>query len=138
VRFKVYIAISALFASLALVGVGAPVAAQASTPTITTLNGYPVYCYGPGEQFTVQTTGVHIKSTPNGSNVYSISKGALFDSNWRETNCGGLSGWYLLVTVNQYGGQYWVEGWNNAAGSQRGWVGSAYLLFKKYCNSKGC
>lgn len=161
-RFRVYIAIPALSAALALLGLVAPVAAQASAastaPTAqlrqgannlasilsgmtldgtTYVDGYQVYCYSPGEQFTVNADNIHIRSAPDGSILYSIAKGAHFDSNWHLT-CGGFTTWYLLVTVEQYGGQQWVHGWSHADPSHVGWVGGAYLWFNKYCTSNGC
>lgn len=149
-RFRAYIAIPALSAALALVGLAGPVAAQARTVPIAQsgqgatssptfyASGYQVYCYSPGAEYTVNADNIHIRSTPDGAIAYSIAKGAHFDSNWYESNCGGISGHFLLVTVEQYGGQQWVHGWAHANSSHVGWVGGAYLWWYKNCNNNGC
>jgi hypothetical protein len=88
-------------------------------------------------QYVVVADNIHIRATPNGSILYNISKGAYFDSVWHVT-CSGVTSWYELYTIDQYGGTQWLKGWSHAHPSHVGWVGGAYLIFRKYCDRNGC
>jgi hypothetical protein len=154
-RFRAYIAISASAAALALVGLAAPVASQpriapsaqlrqyasnshANKPRISHINNIPLLCSVPGESYTVTTNNINIRTEPaGGSVVASIPRGAWFDSNWL-VDCAGLTTHYLLGTEYQYSGQQWVKGWRHSDSSQKGYVGSAWLAFRKFCTATGC
>ena len=144
-RLRACIAIPALSAALALVGLAVPGAAQASTaapatqlrpPPTATINSVQVACYRPS-QYVVIASGIHIRATPNGKILYSLAKGAYVDSIWH-AKCSGVTSWYELYTADQYGGQLWLHGWSNAIPSHKGWIGGAYLTFRKYCTKNGC
>jgi hypothetical protein len=151
-RFRTRIAIPALFAALALAGLVAPGAAQARTvpaaapatqlgqdaasPLTTTIDGIQIGCYRPS-QYVVVANNIHIRATPNGTILYGISNGAYFDSVWHVT-CSGITSWYELYTIDQYNGQQWLKGWSHANPSHVGWIGGAYVIFRKYCDRYGC
>ncbi|MGH3403331.1 MAG: hypothetical protein ACRDRJ_12675 [Streptosporangiaceae bacterium] len=92
-----------------------------------TVNGVSLTCTTPNQQFAVNASHIHIRSTPDGTVAYSISQGALYDSDWYFASSPGE---YYCVTKNKYGGQYWVYGYSNATPSHIGYVGLNYLNAK--------
>jgi hypothetical protein len=151
-RLRTYIVIPALAAALALAVVVTPVPSQArSTPTppiplsvhlwqnprVQTVR-FTLFCTVPGEEYTVQNTGINIRSAPAGGTVIAkIPKGALFDSNLA-VNCGGIQTRANIGTEEQIAGQQWVEGFRHCCPGQRGYVGRGWLAFRKFCNINGC
>jgi hypothetical protein len=71
--------------------------------------------------FNVNADGIHIKNSPDGTNVDSISKTALFDSGADDTFS------EPFCYSSEVAGQNWVLGFANAHPGHYGWVGCEYL-----------
>lgn len=99
-----------------------------ATMTVT-INNTAYDCFYPGIIYSVDTTGIHIRATPDGSIEASIGDGRWFDSSWITTSGDGP---YHCITNADVAGQQWVLGFPNYNSGITGYVGLDYLYFVKY------
>ena len=94
----------------------APAAAAVSYATNThqAVPAFTTTCVDQNVQFVVNATMIHIKSAPDSTDLYTISKTAFFDS-------------FPLCYSSNVAGQHWVYGFSNAHTGHVGWVGCEYL-----------
>jgi hypothetical protein len=83
------------------------------------------HCIQPGSRYTVALTGIHIKASPNGANLYTIAKGRTFYSTNSSTN---RRGW-ACTSDSLFNHTIWIYGENAAFPSQQGWVGTNYMTY---------
>lgn len=93
-----------------------------------TIDNEPYDCFYPGIIYSIDTTGIHVRATPDGSVEASIGEGRWFDSSFTADG----NGPYHCITESDYAGQQWVLGFPNYNSSIIGYVGLDYLYFVKY------
>jgi hypothetical protein len=98
-----------------------------ATMTVT-IDNTTVDCFYPGAIYSVATTGIHVRATPDGSSEASIGDGRWFDSSFTDNG----NGPYHCITASDVAGQQWVLGFPNYNSSIIGYVGLDYLYFVKY------
>jgi hypothetical protein len=85
-------------------------------------------CFYPGVIYSVDTTGINVRGTPDGSIEAPIGEGRWFDS---DLDISG-EGPYHCITDGDVAGQQWVLGYPNYNSNIEGYVGLDYLYFVKY------
>jgi hypothetical protein len=121
---KSLLAASALLVPLASIAV-VPAAQASTTPVLhggAASPNYPSDCVdtAPAVKWSVNATGIHIKSGPNGTNRDSISESATFISDT-------LHGSIYVTCYAPAAGQFWVYGESQAKPNEYGWIGCDYL-----------
>jgi hypothetical protein len=98
------------------------------TSVTVTLDKVGLDCFYPGVIYSVDTTGINVRETPDGSIEASIGDGRWFDSEWDINGVGP----YHCITDGDVAGQQWVLGYPNYDSNIEGYVGLDYLYFVKY------
>jgi hypothetical protein len=107
---------------LIVLAMAATAAFAVSTPAMAAPS-FAQTCIQPGSKYTVALTGIHIKASPNGANLYTIAKGRTFYSTDSSTN---RRGWDC-TSDKLFNNTIWIYGENAAFPSQQGWVGTNYM-----------
>jgi hypothetical protein len=103
----------------------AAAAFTAATPAAMATSSFGQTCIQPGSRYTVALTGIHIKASPNGKDLYTIAKGRTFYSTDSSTN---RRGWGC-TSNSLFNHTIWIYGENAAFPSQQGWVGTNYMTY---------
>jgi hypothetical protein len=110
---------------LIVLAMAATAAFTVSAPAVMAAPAFAQTCGQPGSRFTVAITGIHIKASPNGANLYTIAQGRTFYTTNSSTN---RRGW-LCASNSLFNHTIWDYGENAAFPSQQGWVGVNYMTY---------
>jgi hypothetical protein len=110
---------------LIVLAMAAAAAFTAATPAAMAASSFGQTCIQPGSRYTVALTGIHIKASPNGKDLYTIAKGRTFYSTDSSTN---RRGWDC-TSNSLFNHTIWIYGENAAFPSQQGWVGTNYMTY---------
>jgi hypothetical protein len=97
----------------------------ASPAAMAAPSSFTQTCIQPGSKYVVALTGIHIKASPNGANLYTIAKGRTFYSTDSSTN---RRGWDC-TSDKLFNNTIWIYGENASFPSQQGWVGTNYMTY---------
>jgi hypothetical protein len=92
------------------------------------LAGIVLLCFPPGAILYVTQNNIHIRQTPNGASVASLTRRAWFDSGWKYKGKGP----YHCMANKYTAGTLWVYGYSNHNHKLIGFVGFNWLNFRNY------
>jgi uncharacterized protein (DUF2141 family) len=137
-KYRLFTAVLALGAAAGLAAAAAPAAsaapvtarhASARQGVVPAFNFSCPNAWTTPSPFTkvVNATGIHIRNNPQGSVLYSIAKGAHFESLWFDSNGFQVGCESPIEGPGPSPAQHWILGWDTGNNKHIGWVGLKYL-----------